>query len=186
MSVLPVWSVGARTGPIRRHKKLVCFACEGLVAIHDDREDVDGYIVLRPSEFRERIVALVQFAKKMVKDDRKWMRQEGRQCLADCQAMMETIKEARDMGDPSDPAVQAYWSRHRTNRSISVSLSAGSDPAGYPELPKVDRGPRTGRTADPGDPFETIKPAATIVGDTKIRQKPRRRPRPEQAIVLNL
>jgi hypothetical protein len=133
----------------------VFFACEGLVAVFDERDDEEEYVVITPGDFKERAVGLGEMGSKMAKDERKWMRTEGQAMRQAANDMLETAKEAIHMGDPSDPAVQAYWARHRTNRTIKVSLSAGSDEAGYPELPKVDLGKFTGRTTDAGDPLET-------------------------------
>jgi hypothetical protein len=148
MATKPAWSVGARQGPLRRHKKLVFFACEGLVAMLDEREANETYIVILPDDFKERAEALGVLGMKMAKDDRQWMRQDGRSLVNDVNGMLEAVKEAKYMGDPSDPVVQAYWTRHRSNSKIQIGLHAGTDHAGYPRLPDVALGPATGRTAE--------------------------------------
>lgn len=121
----PAWSVGARQGPLRRHKQLVFFACEGLIALLDERDKAqdadDVYSIMTPHSFAERATALASFAKKVRASDAPWQRQEGKEMGRAALDMEETIKEARDMGDPSDPAVQAYWERHRTNRVVKFS-----------------------------------------------------------------
>ena len=166
----PSWSALGRTGKIYKHKDLTWFACEGLIALHDARDA--EWIVLRTTELAERQKALREFAGKLEPSDKPWQKQEGRAMLAAAKDMLAAIKEAKYMGDPNDPAVQAFWSRHR-NRKSTVSLSAGSDQAGYPELPDVALGPRTGRTA------AVDKQAAVVADDVHLRvhRPPRRKHR---------
>jgi hypothetical protein len=76
-----------------------------------------------------------------------WQRPELDEVVMGCQELAEAVREARAMGDPSDTAVQAWWRRHRRNPTIT--MSPGTDPAGYPELPELPLGPRTGRVAAP-------------------------------------
>jgi len=173
MAGKPAWAIGARQGPLRRHKRMVFFACEGLIAMYDERNpEEEVYLVVTPGEFEERAHGLGTWANEMGKGDEKWMKQEARMGKQAANDMLETVKEARYMGDPSDPAVRAFWARHRRNSSIQISLSAGSNPEGYPELPDVDRGPNTGRTADPGEPLGTV-----LDDPNRVHKPPRRKPR---------
>lgn len=178
----PAWSIGARQGPLRRHKQLVFFACEGLVVLRDEREhrqDAD-YETLTPTDFERRANGLGVFASKCKAADPPWLREEGRLCEKAANEMLETVTEARNMGDPSDPAVQSFWARHRGRKS-TVSLRAGTDAAGYPDLPGVDRGPRTGRTAEPGQQMDTTVAEANHV---RIHKPPKKKPR--SGLILNL
>lgn len=143
----PAWATTGRTGPIRRHKQQVFFACEGLIANYDERTSQEVFDVYTPDEFAARVRAVAREGTLMRKSDRKWMREEGVLLLRDCQALEEMIREAKEMGDPSSPAVQAFWARHRRNSTIRLSVSAGSNPDGYPQLPELPRGRDTGRTA---------------------------------------
>lgn len=178
MHTKPIWALGARQGPLRRHKRIVFFACEGLVAMFDERTQDEEYIVITPVEFEARAEGLAVTGRLMAKDDEKWMRSEGREMLAAADNMIETVREAQHMGDPSDPLVQAYWAKHRRNDTIHVQLSPGSDAAGYPELPDIPLGKFTRRAADPGEPLETAGAILIDGGDaTKIRRKPRKKPR---------
>ena len=169
MTTKPAWALGARQGPLRRHKKLVWFACEGFIALYDERTAEEQYEVITTNDFEYRAKQLAVLAKKMKVDQRKWMRQEGKEILRDCEGMLDSVREARAMGDPTDPAVQAFWAKHR--RRSTVSLSPGADAAGYPELPGVARGPLTGRTA------AIDGQAAIPENHVKIRRKPRKKPR---------
>lgn len=146
----PAWSAGARQGPLRRHKQLVFFACEGLIALFDERDKAqsedDVYSIMTPTSFQERATALTSFARKVRAGDAPWQRQEGREMGQAALDMEETIKEARDMGDPSDPAVQAYWERHRTNRVVKFSgFELGAPLKTVRQM--AHEAPRTGREA---------------------------------------
>lgn len=155
----PAWTVGARQGPLRRHKQLVFFACEGLCVVRDEREDKhdDDYTVVTPNDFETHARGLGHFALQCEAADPAWLRAEGELDKRAANDMLETCKEAREMGDPSDPAVQSFWARHRRSNTVRVGLHAGTDREGYPDLPDVSRGPRTGRTADAGIPVDPTK-----------------------------
>jgi len=147
----PAWAIGARSGPVRDFMQMKAFAIEGLVAIIDERptKNEGEYVVVTPSDLEERVRALQRtYRGETPAQLTTWQRQEHYQRLQGSNNLMECIKEARDMGDPSDPAVQAYWARHRRNSTIRITgISAGSDRAGYPDLPNLPRGKKTGRTA---------------------------------------
>ena len=172
----PAWSAGARQGPLRRHKQLVFFACEGLIALFDEREKAqatdDVYTIMTPASFAERATALASFAKKVRASDAPWQRQEGREMGRAALDMEETIKEARDMGDPSDPAVQAYWERHRTNRVVKFSgFEIGAPLKTVQQMAQA--APRTGRDAVaplPSSELEQMQQQAR-----KIYQPPKRK-----------
>lgn len=129
----PAWTMGARTGPIRRFRQMVWFACEGLIALYDERKPAEDYTVVTPDEFLERAAALNAFGKKEGRHDGpKWMRQESRQNIQAAADMHESVKEAKQMGDPSDPEVQAFWSRHRRSNTVSMSRGAANWEHGKP------------------------------------------------------
>lgn len=168
----PAWSRAARTGELRRHKNLVFFACEGLVALHDERKPEEDYMVMTPGEFEERAHALGKYANRVSAADPKWLREEGRICKAGANDMLKSVQEARHMGDPTDPVVQAFWAKHR-NRKSKVTFS---DPC----LPELPRGKVTGRTA------EVDGQAALVPDDVHLRihRPPVRRQR--KGIILDV
>lgn len=176
----PAWTIGARTGPVRDYLQLKVFACEGLICVIDERPgQTEGeYCVLTPADLEERVKALNKMYRGQTRADlTKWQQQEHDQRVRGSQNCMETIKEARHMGDPSDPAVQAFWARHRRSSTVKISFSPGCDPAGYPELPVVPLGKKTGRTARiDGEAVvpPNINPNA---GVTKIHRGPRKKNR---------
>lgn len=136
----PAWALGARSGPVRPFINLKVFACEGLVVIIDERPGkTEGeYTVVTPRDLQMRVFAINRTYRGQGRMDMpKWQRLEYDQQRAGSQNCMEAIKEAKFMGDPSDPAVQAFWAKHRRNTKISFSASV--DAAGYigklPEVP---------------------------------------------------
>lgn len=148
----PAWTTGARTGPIRKFEDLKLFACEGLICIIDERphKQDEQYSVVTPSDLEERIRALSKtYRNKTPAMMDKSERVLHNSRLAGIQNCDECIKEARYMGDPSDPAVQAFWARHRRQSTVKISFSPGCDPAGYPELPSLPKGKNTGKTVLP-------------------------------------
>lgn len=137
----PAWSVDARTGPVRKFMDLSVFACEGLICIIDERpgKDEGQANIVTPKELKERITAVNQpYRGKTRAQLDKFQRAQMDKRIQGAENCMECIREAREMGDPSDPKVQAYWQRHQ--RNSSVSLSAGCDAAGYPQLPTLGAG----------------------------------------------
>lgn len=146
----PAWANAGRTGPVRDYVGLRVFACEGLVVIIDERPGkTEGeYCVVTPTELEHRVRAINQPYRNQGRMDLPaWKRQELDKQKAGSQNCVECIKEARHMGDPSDPKVQLFWATHRRSSTVKISFSAGADAAGYPTLPDVSRGKFTGRTA---------------------------------------
>lgn len=163
---------------MRRHKQLVFFACEGMIALYDERHPEEDYGIHYVADFEERARELNRLGADMAKaENPKSFREEGRIFVAGAQAMLEAVQEARFMGDPSDPAVQSFWAKART-RKTRVSLHQGTDRAGYPDLPQVDRGKLTGKTANVDGKADLID------ASTHMRiHKPARR---KQALQLEL
>jgi len=122
----PVWSVGSRTGKVRKFLDLSIFACEGLICIIDERpgEKHGECKIITPAELMERITSLnIPYRGETRVDLPKRMRRKHDLQVQGSQNCVECIKEARAMGDPSDPKVQEYWRRHRSNNTVSMSFS---------------------------------------------------------------
>lgn len=145
----PVWTHGGRTGPARKFQGLVVFACEGLICILDERDGKEGEAtIVTPADMQFRIAAVMrQYRSQTRAELKKWQRAELDAKISGANDLEACIKEARNMGDPSDPAVQAWWSRHRRSSTVRFGVSAGSDKEGYPDLPILPLGKYTGRTA---------------------------------------
>lgn len=185
MFAKPAWSQSGRTGPVRKFQNLVVFACEGLIAVCDERPQYEGeFVVVTPEDMRQRINACDQPYRNQTRSELpKWQQQEYDAIKRGCAALDECIKEAKAMGDPSDPAVQAWWRRHR--RQSTISLSAGTDAKGYPKLPDIDLGPLTGRTANIDGQAKRVSgkhsrhhpPQPQLTGGKLIHQPPRKKNR---------
>lgn len=170
------WAAGHRTGPIRRFRQLVWYACEGLIALHDEGDAQETFRVMTPSEFKERGKAIENFAKKVPRTGATaWQRQESQEMLKAAALMDESIKEATEMGDPSDPKVQAFWARHRRNSTISMSAGCSYE-HGLPKktLEQI--------AADsPGDRTMTVAASDQL----QLRKLPQKKPR-KGSLILDL
>lgn len=140
----PFWVKQVRTTKMRKFQDLTYYACEGLIALHDARDD--SFECLTPNDFETHVKALAKHVEGMQASDKAYERDMHAMCRRAIPEMYEVLQEARYMGDPSDPRVQAYWAKHRDRKS-KVSLSSGSNLDGYPQLPYISRGPNTGKTA---------------------------------------
>lgn len=185
MAVKPAWATNARQGPLRRHKQLVFFACEGLIALCDEREksqeEGDVYEILMPDDFEYRAKGLAAFGRKAKASHKPWQRQEAKEMLKAAQDMLETVKEAKHMGDPSDPQVTAFWARHRRSNRVAFNFEHGKAEKSLDEMNRA--APDTGRTAThtmDGADLDRIRENAT-----KIRRKPVKKARKGQ-IILDL
>lgn len=145
----PVWTHGGRTGPARRFQGLVVFACEGLICVLDERVGKEGEAtIVKPADMQLRVDAVMRRYRGETRAElAKFQRRELDEKISGANDLVECIKEARNMGDPSDPAVQAWWSRHRRNSTVRFGVSPGTDKEGYPDLPVLPLGKKTGRTA---------------------------------------
>lgn len=135
----PAWSNDGRTGPVRDYIDQKVFACEGMVVVIDHRpgKTLGECAVLDCATAEERV-------KELQKDYRGQTRSQQPQRMRDlwtkrlngCSNILECVKEARMMGDPADPQVQAFWKRHNTFR-IAGYAKAGSRQSRADILSKV-------------------------------------------------
>ena len=187
MNSKPAWAIKGRTGPVRKFLDMTIFACEGLICVIDERPGKEGEAtVVTPTDMERRVVAVMRQHKNQKSasaDMPRWQRQELAQKQAGANGVLACIKEARDMGDPSDPAVQEFWRRHRRSNTVKLSVSPGSDPKGYPDLPIVPVGKRTGKTAAI-DHEAVVPPNVHSSEFPKIHKRPRKKNR--AGLILDL
>jgi hypothetical protein len=115
----PAWADDARTGPVRSYLEQRIFACEGMIVVIDHRptEDLGECVVLDCNTAVERVKALQKDYRGQTRAQQpQRMRDLWTQRLNGCQNILECVKEARQMGDPTDPQVQAFWKRHNSLR----------------------------------------------------------------------
>lgn len=113
---------GGRCGPVRKFRKCQVFAYEGMVVFLDDTGDID---FLSPQDAVIRAVAVYNelgFRGRNRAEEPKWRQQEWDEIVAGCREVIQAAKEAKAMGDPTDPLVQAYYTRHaRKTRTGPIS-----------------------------------------------------------------
>lgn len=134
-----------REGRRRYFRNLTFWACEGLVALIDNRDN--SYSVILPDDFALRADTLQAMAgTRRATASCAAHRDIYRDMLKAVLGMREVIREAKAMGDPSSPDVSAFWRRHRPKREYSVSMSGAFDPTQL--LPPMPTAPRHKRPVD--------------------------------------
>lgn len=166
-----------RMGKHYKFKTITFYAIEGLIAMHDDRplavlENKD-YTVHLPADIVERAQSLADYGRNLQASPKPEVREDGRLFTRAANEMLAAVKEAKFMGDPSDPDVQEYWSKHHKRPTISIGSSKRT---GYPELPPLPKGQLTGRTALP-DTAQTDKLAGQVANalQQQLRKLPKRK-----------
>lgn len=165
----PMFAMTGRSGRHVRYGNCAYWACEGLIICQDEKPGKNGrgqFKVILPQDMTKRVKMLRRYAEHKRIEEHRWQRQERQELISFCQKMLEVIKEAEAMGNPSDPAVVAYFIRHRRNSSVSTRLRPGADASGYPSLPKLSPGRYTGRTAEVGEAL----PRAAIIHTAPTRK----------------
>lgn len=166
-----------RTGKHYKFKTLTFYAIEGLIAIHDDRPlavfEGKDYTVHLPADIVERANSLADYGRNLQASPQPEVREDGRLFIRAANEMMQAVREAKHMGDPSDPAVQEYWAKHHKRPTISIGSGKNK---GYPELPPLPKGQLTGRTALP-DSAQTDKLASQVTNalQQQLRKLPKRK-----------
>jgi hypothetical protein len=117
-------------GKCYTYRGLKFYAQNGFVCLHD--EETGEFFVLTRREFLERAAALSEEAKKMramMASDpaRKWISSDRVDLQRGVELMVECAKEAQQQGDRTDPAVDAWFMRHRPNRKSAISLASASN-----------------------------------------------------------
>ena len=164
MALRPSWASQGRTGPVRKFLELSVFACEGAVVLIDEREGAEGDCsIVSVADMRERIEALAAPYRNKTKAEMNTaqkrfydQRRRGVENLIEC------CREAQAMGDPTDPAVQAFWARHRRGSSFAVRAPANDTAGyfrGYEALPPLPQGRDIGITAVPDGTYDLYRPS---------------------------
>lgn len=144
--------MAAATGKCYTFRGLKFYAKNGFVCLHD--EATGEFFVLTRKEFLQRAVALSDEAKRLRHMSAEhpskaaWLTADRMELQVAIDNMLECTKEAKEQGDRDDPAVDAWFTRHRPGRKskISMSNSANFKSALPGALP---RGKDTGRYATP-------------------------------------
>lgn len=134
----PAWAHDARTGPVRDYIDQKVFACEGMVVVIDHNQE-QHWVSVSYWIAAQRHPASPS-CEKIIADRREHNSRSGcgicEQRLRGCQNIMECVKEAKAMGDPTDPQVQAFWKRHNSLR-VAGYAKAGSRQSRVDILSKI-------------------------------------------------
>lgn len=144
-----------RPGRTYRWRKITFYAMNGCICISDDRPDLpanEQFITVRRKEFLERAVAFSDQARALgrlaAEHPGRGYADERNETLTLVENMLECAREAKAQGDPNDPAVRAWFSRHSSRRK-----GRGSGKNFQTALPgPLPRGRDTGKQVTP-DPF---------------------------------
>jgi len=114
-------------GKCYTYRGLKFYAQNGFVCLHD--EDTGEFFVLTRREFLERAQALSLEAKRLrsmaaENPDRKWMSQDRMDLQDGVDMMVAAAAEAKEQGDRTDPAVDAWFMRHRPHRKSLLSMAS--------------------------------------------------------------
>lgn len=113
-------------GKCYTYRGLKFYAQNGYICLHD--EDSGEFFVLTRREFLERARALSLEAARLrtmmaENPDRKWMVQDRVDLQDGVDLMVAAAAEAKEQGDRTDPAVDAWFMRHRPNRKSLLSMA---------------------------------------------------------------
>lgn len=140
------------TGKCYSYRDLKFYAQNGFVCMHD--EETGEFYVLTRKEFLQRASAISDEAKRLrhmaAENPGKalWLsadRAELQQAIDD---MIACTQEAKEQGDRDDPAVDAWFMRHRPGRKSKISLAGAANfTTGLPGV--LPRGKDTGKYVTP-------------------------------------
>lgn len=124
----PAWSNDGRTGPVRDYIDQKVFACEGMVVVIDHRpgKNLGECVVLDCATAVERVKELQKDYRGQTRAQQpRGLQELWTKRLRGCQNILDCVKEAKAMGDPADPQVQAFWKRHNTFRIAGYAKAGG-------------------------------------------------------------
>lgn len=140
------------TGKCYSFRGLKFYAQNGFICLHD--EETGEFYVLTRKEFLERAQALSEEAARLRQvaaeqpNNAAWLSADRADLIQAVENMVECTKDAKEQGDRTDPAVDAWFVKHRPNRKSRVSLNSGAN--FKTSLPgNLPLGPDTGKYVAP-------------------------------------
>ena len=176
MSHVPLFSLSGRTGKPVKYQQLTFYACEGLIICIDDRDTEEGrgdFSTITPKDLEDRIEILGAADTRIRDSLTNVERQERGDRIRKLQELKDVVREAKGMGDPSDPAVQAFWRLHQPGSKSRVTLRQSLRDRGHPDMGTMPQGPFTGRTAEADGVLALSADSAKLL----IHQPPQRKSR---------
>jgi hypothetical protein len=106
------------------------YAQNGFVCIHD--ESTGEFYVVTRREFLDRAQAIADEAKRLRRvaienPDKKWVVADRLELQQGIESMIAATREAKEQGDRNDPAVDAWFRRHRPGRKSKISLASAAN-----------------------------------------------------------
>jgi hypothetical protein len=106
------------------------YAQNGFVCIHD--ESTGEFYVVTRREFLDRAQAIADEAKRLRRvavenPDKKWVVADRLELQQGIESMLAATREAKEQGDRNNPAVDAWFRRHRPGRKSKISLASAAN-----------------------------------------------------------
>lgn len=155
------------TGKCYSFRDLKFYAKNGFICLHD--EETGEFFVLTRKEFLLRAQALSEEAAHMrhmmaENPSMKWLVAERIELQNAVDDMLACTREAKDQGDRDDPAVDAWFMRHRPARRSKISMAASANFS--TDLPgALPRGQETGKLVTPDFSHNTAKKKLILPGE---------------------
>lgn len=119
------------TGKCYKFRGLKFYAENGFICLHD--EDTGEFYVLTRKEFLHRAQAISDEARRLrhmaAENPSKaaWLSADRADLQQAIENMVAVTQEAKEQGDRDDPAVDAWFRRHRPGRKSKISLASGAN-----------------------------------------------------------
>jgi hypothetical protein len=119
------------TGKCYTFRGLKFYAENGFICLHD--EDTGEFFVLTRKEFLMRAQALSDEARKMRSvaaenpSQASWLSADRNELIKAVEEMIACTYEAKEQGDRSDPAVDAWFVKHRPHRKSRISMASAAN-----------------------------------------------------------
>lgn len=119
------------TGKCYTYRGLKFYAQNGFVCIHD--EDTGEFYVLTRKEFLLRAKAISEEAQRLREmaaanpGKANWLSADRAELQQAIDNMIECARDSKEQGDRDDPAVDAWFQRHRPGRKSKISMASGAN-----------------------------------------------------------
>lgn len=142
-----------RPGPTYHWRAMTFYAMNGSICISDERPGLpphEQFIVLSRTDFLERAIAFGGQAKALARlaaeHPGRGFGQERNETLTLVEDMLSCVRDAKEQGDPNDPKVREWVSRHSPRKR---SRSGGGRNYALDLPGPLPRGRDTGKQATP-------------------------------------
>jgi len=155
------------TGKCYSFRDLKFYAKNGFICIHD--EETGEFFVITRREFLLRAQALSEEAQHMrhmsaENPSMKWLIESRTELQNAVDDMLACVREAKEQGDRDDPAVDAWFRRHRPHRRTKVSMASAANFS--TDLPgELPRGHETGKIVTPDFSHGSTKKKLILPGE---------------------